>query len=484
MFPLPHAHKKKYGVFGLGASGLATCAALQEAGADVFCWDEAGAARDKTAQSAYSAVHPKEWPWSDLEALVLAPGVPLTHPKPHVIVRKAVQENVPVIGDIELFAQAVNALDEAGRPTVVAVTGSNGKSTTTALIGHILNETGARAYVGGNIGEAILSLPAPSANAVYVLELSSYQLDLARSLRVNTAVLLNISPDHLDRHGTMERYVAAKRRIFLHQTQDDRAVIGVGDAYTQAICAELTSERPETVVPFSATGALGRGVFALDGRLYYRVNDKNAEAGDISDVEALRGHHNAANAAAALAVVMGHGVAPSVAVRSMERFRGLAHRMETIARRGPLVIVNDSKATNVEAAAKALQSFGDVYWIAGGRAKDGGVDALSPLMERVRGAYLIGEAADAMAAALQGDTAVQQCGDLETAVAAAMRDAGASDAAHPVVLLSPACASQDQFKNFEERGETFRRLVMQVLSAVDDDGDADNGNVGKNGAAA
>ncbi|MEM6413104.1 MAG: UDP-N-acetylmuramoyl-L-alanine--D-glutamate ligase [Pseudomonadota bacterium] len=472
MFPLSHVRNKKYAVFGLGTTGLAACEALNAGGAQVFSWDERKSARQKTSRAPFRATHPTDWPWNELEALVLSPGVPLTHPKPHVIVRKAAKEQVPVIGDIELFAQELNAIPEADRARVIAVTGSNGKSTTTALIGHILNETGTLAHVGGNIGEAVLSLPAPTANAVYVLELSSYQLDLCHSLRANVAVFLNLSPDHLDRHGTMERYAEAKSRIFLNRQSGDKAIIGVGDVFTQALCSELTARAPEDTVPISATGALGKGIFALGGKLYYRIDNKKAEAGDISSVRALRGDHNAENAAAALAAVMSFDVLPSVAVRSMERFKGLPHRMETVAIHPhkddrSILFVNDSKATNVDAVVNALRAYSDIYWIAGGRGKVGGVGELCSLMGRVRRAYLIGEAADAMQEALQDSVDICPCETLENAVAAAFHDSLLSDAKDPVVLLSPACASQDQFRDFVERGEAFKLFVREQISLAD-----------------
>ncbi|MCA8887494.1 MAG: UDP-N-acetylmuramoyl-L-alanine--D-glutamate ligase [Parvularculaceae bacterium] len=463
MITIPGIEKKKIGVYGLGLTGVSVCQALVASGAEVFCWDEKSAAREKTENTKYAAEHPKQWPWKELSSLVVSPGVPLTHPKPHVIVRKARQEGVEVIGDIELFARAVNALEEDERPRVIAITGSNGKSTTTALIGHILKETGRDAFIGANIGAPLLLLPELSKENIYVLELSSFQLDLAQSLRANSAILMNLSPDHIDRHGDMDGYIAAKKRIFNNQTAHDAAIIGVDDLYSQSVCAEMTARAQADVIPVSSEGALGHGVFALAGRVFYSLEDKSGEAGDITKIASLRGSHNWQNACAALAAVMREGVAPSVAIRAMERFQGLSHRMEIVATKGGVIFVNDSKATNADAAARALKSYKDVFWIAGGRAKEGGVTSLVPLMNRVRGVYLIGEAGAQFERELGDAAACRQCGDLANAVAQAARDAARSGLSNAVVLLSPACASFDQFTNFEERGDAFRRAASEVV---------------------
>lgn len=458
----PGIEKKKIGVYGLGATGLATCEALSASGAEVYSWDDKEEARAKTANTRYAAEHPKSWPWDDMRSLALSPGVPLTHPAPHPIVKKAHQAGVEVIGDIEFFARAVNALPPRERPRVIAVTGSNGKSTTTALIGHVLKECGREAIVGGNIGKPVLLLPPLEAHRTYVLELSSFQLDLAKTLRANAAILLNLSPDHIDRHGDMEGYAAAKRRIFLNQTDEDTAIVGVDDQWSQGVCAKLMSSKQARVTPISAEGALGAGVFALNAKLYYCLGDRSGEAGDISGIPSLRGQHNWQNAAAALAAAIAEGVAPNIAAHAMDRYPGLPHRMEIVARKGAVIFVNDSKATNADAASRALKSYADVFWIAGGKAKEGGVASLRSLMSNVRGVYLIGEAAREFEGQLAGAAACFQCGDLPTAVARAARDAALSGLAAPVVLLSPACASYDQFRNFEERGDVFRKLANQI----------------------
>ncbi len=459
MIIVPDMKDKSVGVFGLGVSGIATCEALVASGASVYSFDEKLEAREKTKNTEYRAEHPKDWPWKELSALVVSPGVPLTHPKPHPIVKKARLEKVPVIGDTELFARAVNALPERERPRIAAITGSNGKSTTTALIGHMLREAGEDVHVGGNIGEAIMSLPAPDRHAVYALELSSFQLDLTHSLRADAAVFLNLTPDHIERHGSIDGYFAAKSRIFRNQAAEDLAVVGVDDSWGERLCTELTAAARAQIAPVSASATLGRGVYALGGAIYYNFDGKTAKAGDLANARALRGAHNHQNAAAALAVALHFGASPAIAMKAAMSFSSLAHRMEEITRIGKVLFVNDSKATNADAAARAIAAFDDVYWIAGGKPKEGGLNALNGKLGAVRKAYLIGEAAEPFTEQLKGGPRTKKCVTLKKAVAAAYKDAAASDAPAPVVLLSPACASYDQFKNFEDRGDQFRTLV-------------------------
>jgi len=464
MILVPDMKGKSVGVFGLGVSGLATCEALAASGASVYSFDEKLDAREKTKNTEYRAEHPKDWPWKDLSALVVSPGVPLTHPKPHPIVKKARLEKVPVIGDAELFARAINALPDRERPRVAAITGSNGKSTTTALIGHMLREAGEEAHVGGNIGDAIMSLPAPDRHAIYVLELSSFQLDLTHSLRANAAVFLNLSPDHIERHGSIEGYFAAKSRIFRNQEADDIAIVGVDDNWGERLCTELTAAGRAQIAPVSASATLGRGVYALGDDVYFNFDGKTTKAGDLANARALRGSHNRQNAAAALAVAHHFGASPAIAMKAAQSFTSLAHRMEEVTRIGKVLFVNDSKATNANAAERALSAFDAIYWIAGGKAKEGGLDVLKGKLGAVRKTYLIGDAANDFTEELKGETRTKKCGTLKKAVAAAYKDAAASDASSPVVLLSPACASYDQFKNFEDRGDQFKTLVGDLQS--------------------
>jgi UDP-N-acetylmuramoylalanine--D-glutamate ligase len=325
-------------------------------------------------------------------------------------------------------------------------------------------EAGRDVRIGGNIGTGVLALEDMHGGAVYVLELSSYQLDLTSSLKPDVAVILNITPDHLERHGTMENYVAAKRRILMNQGKGDTAVIGVDDAYGQRICTEITAANRRTIVPISASKAISRGVYVLDGLLYDATGATVHEAGDLKRARSLPGRHNWQNAAAAFAAAKGLGIDPGHVARALLTFPGLAHRMETVGVIGKVRFVNDSKATNADAARQALSSYPKVYWIAGGQPKTGGIDDLADLFPRVIKAYLVGEAAPAFAQTLKGKAETVQSGTIAAAAAQAFADAAASGR-DAIVLLSPACASFDQFADFEQRGDAFRAAVQGLMAA-------------------
>jgi UDP-N-acetylmuramoylalanine--D-glutamate ligase len=421
------------------------------------------AAREAAEREGFQLTDLSSADWGRFAAIMLSPGVPLTHPKPHWTVEKARQAGVEIVGDVELFARTVNAAPEHKRPKIVAITGTNGKSTTTALIGHLCAEAGRDVRIGGNIGVGVLGLEDMHGGAVYVLELSSYQLDLTSSLHADVTVILNISPDHLERHGTMENYVAAKRRILLNQGKGDTAVIGVDDAWGQRICTEITAANRRTIVPISACKAMSRGVYALDGLLYDASGERTTEVADLKHARSLPGRHNWQNAAAAYAAAKGLGIAGDVAAQGLMSFPGLAHRMETVGRIGKVRFVNDSKATNADAARQALSSYPKVYWIAGGQPKTGGIEPLADLFPRVIRAYLVGEAAPAFAETLKGKAETRDCQAIEAAAQAAFADAAASGQ-EAIVLLSPACASFDQFADFEERGEAFRAAVQRLAA--------------------
>ena len=448
-------------VFGLARSGLTAARALIAGGATVAVWDEKPAARDAAAAEGLTVVDLRAADWSQFAALMLSPGVPLTHPEPHWTVKLARAAGVEIVGDIELFARTVNAAPPHKRPKIVAITGTNGKSTTTALIGHILTAAGRDTRIGGNIGVGVLGLEDMHGGAVYVLEISSYQLDLTSSLRPDVAVLLNLSPDHLDRHGGMEGYVAAKRRVLLNQGKGDTAVIGVDDEWGQRICTEITAANRRTIRPISSGRSMGRGVYALSGVLYDATGDRVIEVADLLRARSLPGRHNWQNAAAAYAAVRALGLSMDDAATGLVTFPGLAHRMETVGHVTGVRFVNDSKATNADAARQAMSSYPRFYWIAGGRAKAGGIDGLADLFPRVAGAYLIGEAADEFASVLDGKAPHVVCGDLERATQAAFAAAQAAGG-EAIVLLSPACASFDQFADFEARGEAFRSVVADL----------------------
>lgn len=463
MIPVRGFEGKTVAVFGLARTGLAAARALIAGRAQVALWDEKPAARAAAEAEGLPLVDLTKADWGDFDALLLSPGVPLTHPQPHWTVEKARAEGVEIVGDIELFARTVNAAPEHKRPKVVGITGTNGKSTTTALIGHICAEAGRDVRIGGNIGYGVLGLEDMHGGAVYVLELSSYQLDLTSSLHPDVAVLLNISPDHLERHGTMENYVAAKRRILLNQGKGDTAVIGVDDAWGQQICTEITAANRRTIVPISASKAMSRGVYALDGLLYDATGERAAEVADLKRARSLPGRHNWQNAAAAYAAAKGLGITAEEAAEHLMSFPGLAHRMETVGMLGRVRFVNDSKATNADAARQAMSSYPKFHWIAGGQPKTGGIESLGDLFGRIEKAYLVGEAAPAFAEALKGKAPAVVSGTIDQAVNQAYADAAASGQ-DAIVLLSPACASFDQFADFEERGEAFRAAVQRLAN--------------------
>ncbi|MDQ1154137.1 UDP-N-acetylmuramoyl-L-alanine--D-glutamate ligase [Brevundimonas sp. SORGH_AS_0993] len=459
MIAVPGFEGRRVAVFGLGRSGITAARALLAGGAIPILWDDGEAGRAQAKSEGFTVDDLAAADWSDIAALVLSPGAPLTHPKPHWTVERAHQAGVPVLGDIELFARALAARPKDQRPRVVAVTGTNGKSTTTALIGWVLKSAGLTVHVGGNIGVGVLALPEPTTDAVYVIEVSSYQLDLTTTFAPDVAILTNISPDHLDRHGGMEGYVRAKRRIFSNQAPDAVALIGVDEDWGRGMASELS--RRVIAVSTVPSPPRGEGYVAQVGALW-----KDGERiADLTRARSLPGRHNAQNAAFAYAAARALGVSHDAAVAGLLSFPGLAHRMEAVAQIGSVRFINDSKATNADAARQALASYPSVFWIAGGVPKAGGIDDLADLFPRVARAYLIGQAADAFAATLSANGVPHVLSrTLEAAVSAAADDAAAA-VGDRIVLLSPACASFDQFADFEARGEAFRAAVL-ALGAV------------------
>ncbi|HEX6859872.1 MAG TPA: UDP-N-acetylmuramoyl-L-alanine--D-glutamate ligase [Caulobacteraceae bacterium] len=458
MIPVRGFEGRKVAVFGLGRTGLTAARALEAGGAQTILWDESEKGRAAARAEGFEVVDLSTADWRQFAALMLSPGVPLTHPEPHWTVKKAQEAGVEILGDIELFARTVNAAPFHKRPKVVVITGTNGKSTTTALLGHVLSHAGRDTRIGGNIGFGVLGLPDMHGGAVYVLEVSSYQLDLTSTLKPDVAILLNISPDHLDRHGGMEGYVKAKKRVLLNQGKGDTAVIGVDDAWCQQICTEITAANKRTIRPISASKCMGRGVYVLQGVLYDATGDRVIEVADLNGARSLPGRHNWQNAAAVYAAARALGVSQEQAAEGLMTFPGLAHRMETVGLIGKVRFVNDSKATNADAARQAMSSYPKFFWIAGGLAKAGGIDDLTDLFPRIERAYLVGQASADFAKTLEGKAPYVQCGTIEAATAAAFADARASGE-EAIVLLSPACASFDQFADFEQRGEAFRAAV-------------------------
>jgi UDP-N-acetylmuramoylalanine--D-glutamate ligase len=444
-------------VMGLGASGMAAAKALVAGGARVLAWDDSEAKRQEAAAAGLPIADLREANWQDIDLLMMSPGIPHRFPKPHAVAAAARSAGVDIVCDVELLARS--------RPDArfVGITGTNGKSTTTALVGHILASTGRDAEIGGNLGPAALSLRPLDAAGIYVLELSSYQLELILSVAFDVAVLLNITPDHLGRHGGMAGYVAAKRHIFDRPRDGATAVVGIDDGESRHVRAELDGSGGWHVVPVSSAAAAARGVYVKDGALIDDLDGATTTALDLNKVATLPGAHNWQNAAAAYAVARALGVPAGDAARSIMSFPGLPHRQELIAIIDGVRYINDSKATNADAAEKALTCYEHIYWIAGGQPKEGGIDSLAPHFPRIVHAFLIGEAAPAFARVLDGRVPYTLAGDLASAVAAARNmAAGPERVADAVVLLSPACASFDQFANFEARGDMFRALVNHL----------------------
>lgn len=452
-----------YGVFGLGKSGKATLDYLQKRGEILFAWDDSEQTRNdaqsyltpKKFTSSFNALGatggagstngmgliglgllavfgfywylfgkkkvkfaaPETWDWKRIDALVLSPGIPLTHPKPHHVVELAKKHNKKIICDIELLY-----LDNSDYSRFIGITGTNGKSTTTALIGHILKEAGYDVAVGGNLGTPALTL---GKHKYYVLEMSSYQLDLIDKTRFDVAVWINISPDHIDRHGDIEGYVKAKKHIF--KNGNETAIIGIDDPYSGAVADEIKD--------------------------VIRISNKDK----LGDFPRLPGEHNRQNINAAYQAAKAVGVSDAKILASIATFPGLEHRIEQVAEINGVKFVNDSKATNADSTQHALAAFENIYWILGGVPKDGGISSLEKFFPRIKKAYLIGQATEEFAKTLEGKVQYEKCGDMTNAVKKA-----AADAKNGVVLLSPACASFDQFKNFEERGAFFKKLVLEL----------------------
>lgn len=447
---VPQLNGKNVAVMGLGKSGTSAARALAAGGARVVAWDDTEAARQTAATEGVSIVDLKTADFSAIDLLLWSPGIPHTHPRPHPVAERARAAGVPVVCDVELLALA------CPDARFVGITGTNGKSTTTTLTAHILKTAGLTVAVGGNLGTPALDLPALGRDGVYVLELSSYQLELLDRACFDVAVMLNLTPDHLARHGGMEGYFAAKASLFARLRHDGTAVVGVDDTYGQRLLSSLPA-----AVPVSVREPVA-GIHAESGILV----DNGVRIFDLTTLPILPGRHNWQNACCAYGACRALGLAAEDIVAGMKSYPGLAHRQEWIATIDGVRYVNDSKATNADAAEKAMLCYRHIYWIIGGQAKEGGIDSLEPLFGRVVKAFLIGEAADAFAAALEGKVAFSQCGTLDVAVAQAHQAALASTLAgrhaDAVVLLSPACASWDQFKSFEHRGEVFRDLVAQL----------------------
>lgn len=453
-------------VLGLGRSGLVAARALRAGGAEVICWDDNETARGKAEAEGFLCDDiSKDKVMSGCDLLIVSPGIPHLYPKPNAAVLAALSRGVPVDNDIGLFFRSLATAEWDSfdiSPKVIAVTGSNGKSTTSALIHHILSECGKSSQLAGNIGRGVLDIDPPEEGGVVVLELSSYQTDLARALTPDTAVFTNLSEDHLDRHNGMGGYFAAKRRLFA-EGGPDRAIIGVDEAEGQFLAGQMSqSAQDDRVIRISTSQKLdhfGWSVFVRKGFLSEYRKGKQVASIDLREMQGLPGVHNHQNACAAYAACRTIGLAPRMIEQAMASYGGLPHRSQTIAEKNGIRFVNDSKATNVDSAKMALRAFKNIRWICGGLEKDGGLTALEGEVSSVTKAYVIGREAAQFAMQLSCEAAV--CGTMKAAVEAALADAEEGD----VVLLAPAAASFDQYDNFEQRGDDFTNCVRSLIGA-------------------
>ncbi|NKD85227.1 UDP-N-acetylmuramoyl-L-alanine--D-glutamate ligase [Haematospirillum jordaniae] len=459
MHPALHYLKSRVAILGLGKSGLSAARALQAVGATVLAWDDNPESRNKAARMGISIAEPSEKNWVGLRSVIWSPGIPSTLPSPHPAALLARRMGIPLVCDVDLLCEAQTDA------FVIAITGTNGKSTTTALIGHILEQAGLPVSVGGNIGVPAMELPDMDWRGTYVLELSSYQLELMPHLKANVAVWLNISPDHLDRHGNMDGYIRAKTRVFADQPAHATSIIGVDDPDSARMYETVSRHALHKVIPVRTGRAVTGGIFVADGILFDASEGTPVEICDLRPLKRLPGIHNGQNIACAFAAARARGIAVPVIIEALRTFPGLPHRLELIEDIEGVPFINDSKATNAEATARALACYDRVLWIAGGQAKEGGIQVLRPLFPRIRHAFLIGEAQDLFAQELGQDVPWTKCSDLQNAVERADEIADHGD----VVLLSPACASFDQFRNFEHRGEVFRRIVQELAEEESED---------------
>ena len=450
-------------MLGLGRSGLTAARALRAGGADVLCWDDGEAARARAEAEGFALQDFAKRGFEGVQALITSPGIPHLYPVPNKHIAAAYAAGVIVDNDVGLFFASLGERDWDSFdviPKVVAVTGSNGKSTTSALIAHILQEAGKDVQLAGNIGRGVLDIDPPGDGGIVVLELSSYQTELARALTPDVAVFTNLSPDHLDRHAGKGGYFAAKRRLFA-EGGPDHAVIGVDEDEGRFLAGQLSVGAADHRVIRISSGqklaGMGWNVFARKGFLAETRKGKQAASIDLREIKGLPGAHNHQNACAAYAACRALGLAPRVIENGLRSFGGLPHRSQLIAEAGGVIYVNDSKATNVDAAVKALAAFRNIRWICGGLEKEGGLDALQDATGAVKKAYVIGREAASFALQLPCDSDI--CGDMATAVSNAMAEAEAGD----VVLLAPAAASFDQYDNFELRGEDFIACVKAKL---------------------
>lgn len=452
---IPNVQGRTIAVLGLGRTGMATAERLIASGARVLAWDDSETARAAAPADILVDLHGADW--SQIDGLVMSPGIPLTHPTPHPVAVAAKAAGKPIGSDIALLAVA------QPNSRFVCITGTNGKSTTTTLIAHILKAAGKSVEVGGNLGQAALTLRPLGPDGIYVLELSSYQLDLTPSPIADIAILLNITPDHLDRHGGMDGYIASKQSILRPKGRSSLGIVGIDDEPCRKTF-ETLKDKGRRLVPISVTGPVAGGIYVRDGILVDAIQGEPRKIIDLKTIPTLPGPHNWQNAAAAYLTAKALGLGAEEIIAGLQSYPGLAHRQELVTTIAGVRYVNDSKATNADAAAKALACYDNIYWIIGGRAKDGGLDGLDGFYPKIRHGFLIGEAAAAFAKQIGRAFPLTQCGTLDKAVAAAHVLAQREKKPGAVVLLAPACASWDQFPNFEIRGQRFRTLVEDLAA--------------------
>ncbi|HEY9037813.1 MAG TPA: UDP-N-acetylmuramoyl-L-alanine--D-glutamate ligase [Roseovarius sp.] len=467
MIPVRGFDGARVAILGLGRSGLSAARSLRAGGAVPVCWDDNEAARDKAAAEGFETLDlTREGAFHGIASLIVSPGIPHLYPAPNRVVAAALAAGVPVDNDIGLFFRSFAGAEWSDfdqPPKVIAITGSNGKSTTSALIHHILTDAGRDAQLAGNIGRGVLDIEPPEDGGAVILELSSYQTELARSLTPDIAVFTNLSPDHLDRHAGLGGYFAAKRRLFA-EGGPDRAIIGVDEAEGRFLAGQFSEGAgDDRVIRISVTEKLtgpGWQVFARKGFLSEYRKGRQAGSIDLRPIKGLPGAHNHQNACAAYAVCRTMGLAPRVIEHGMHSYPGLPHRSQIVAEAGGVTYVNDSKATNVDSALKALQAFQRIRWICGGLEKDGGLAGLAPALGHVARAYVIGREAAHFALALEG-TPTEICITMAEAVRRAHADAEPGE----TVLLAPAAASFDQYDSFEQRGDDFAACVRAALGS-------------------
>lgn len=453
--PIPFKDQK-IAVLGLGRSGRSVAQSLLKVGAHVFAWDDEEKARDVAQDQGISIANLNSLEWENIDHLILSPGIPHNYPAPHPFVAQAQIAGLRPLSDLEVLCKS------QPQARYIGITGTNGKSTTTSLIGHILKESGASVEVGGNLGIPVMDLQPLKEDGIYVLEVSSYQLEISPSLHFNVGVLLNITPDHLDRHGGMEGYIAAKKLIYRNATSEDTLVISVDDPHCLTIYEALKASSKVKLLPISNCKILSEGIYVKEGVLYERAKPIL----ELTHLERLKGQHNWQNVAAAYAALRSMGLDTKVINQGVSSFPGLVHRQQVVDRYKNVTFVNDSKATNADAAAKALTCYKDscIYWLLGGRPKEGGVTSLKSYFSSIEHAFLYGEAAASFYLSLEGKTPYTVCETLKEATEKAAELAFNNQKPNSVVLLSPACTSYDQFRDFEDRGETFCKYVEKIIS--------------------